>query len=358
MKNVSTMTVGIDIGDRYSQVCILDGDGEIVEESRIRTTAQAFDRKFATLKPTRMALEVGTHSPWISRKLQSLGHDVIVANPRAVRLIYQNTRKNDRVDAEMLARLARVDPKLLKPVTHRDEQAQAALAVLHSRDALVRVRTALVNHVRGTVKSMGGRIRGCSTASLHKQAREQLPEALRETLEPMLDQIGAITQQIRAYDRRIETIAQEQYPQTKALRQIRGVGALTALTFVLILQDPGRFGRSRQVGAYLGLIPGQDQTGAADPQRRITKTGDPFLRRLLVHAAHYILGPFGQDSDLRRHGERIALRGGQNAKKRAVVAVARKLAVLMHRLWVTQADYVPLRNQPPAAVPACPPLAS
>jgi transposase len=128
------------------------------------------------------------------------------------------------------------------------------------------------------------------------------------------------------------------------LRQVEGVGPLTALTFVLTLEDPYRFEKSRSVGAYLGLVPASDKSGDRDPQRRISKEGDEMLRKLLVGSAHYILGPFGGDSDLRRHGEKIASRGAKNAKKRAAVAVARKLAVLLHRLWVTGEVYDPLYN--------------
>ena len=157
-----------------------------------------------------------------------------------------------------------------------------------------------------------------------------------------MEQITSLTERIRQYDRQLEAVSKERYPETELLRQVEGVGPLTGLTFVLTLGDPSRFEESRSVGAYLGLVPARDQSGDSDPQKRISKEGDEMLRRLLVSCAHYILGPFGSDSDLRRHGEKIACRGGKNAKKRAVVAVARKLAVLLHRLWVTAETYEPL----------------
>ena len=163
-------------------------------------------------------------------------------------------------------------------------------------------------------------------------------------LGPILETIGSLTQRIRDYERELETISREHYPETDLLRQLEGVGPLTALTFVLTVEDPFRFEKSRSVGAYLGLVPASDQSGDSDPQRRISKEGDEMLRKLLVGSAHYILGPFGSDSDLRRHGEKIASRGGKNAKKRAAVAVARKLAVLLHRLWVSGELYDPLYN--------------
>jgi transposase len=276
--------------------------------------------------------------------LEGCGHEVLVANARKLRLIYSNKRKTDEVDAENLARLARVDPKLLYPLRHRGEESQAHIALIRSRDVLVSSRTQLVNHVRGAVKSFGARLPKCPARSFHKRAAEHIPEALLAALAPVLEQIGSLTERIRQYDRRLEAIAKELYPETELLRQVEGVGPLTALTFVLTLEDPYRFERSRSVGAYLGLVPARDRSGERDPQKRISKEGDEMLRRLLVSGAHYILGPFGSDSDLRRHGQKIASRGGKNSKKRAVVAVARKLSVLLHSLWISGEVYEPLRN--------------
>jgi len=185
----------------------------------------------------------------------------------------------------------------------------------------------------------------CPASSFHKRASEHIPEALRPALGPILEQIGSLTQRIRDYERQLEAICKERYPETELLRQVEGIGPLTALTFVLTLEDPYRFEKSRSVGAYLGLVPASDQSGDRDPREKcISKEGDEMLRRLLVSSAHYILGPFGSDSDLRRHGEKIAPRGGKNSKKRAAVAVARKLAVLLHSLWINAEVYEPLRN--------------
>ena len=339
------ITAGLDLGDKYSYLCMIDQQsGEVLEEGRLRTTPEALRRRFASESSLRIAIETGTHSPWASRVLEECGHEVLVANSRKLRLIYANKRKTDEVDAENLARLARLDPKLLYPVAHRGEDSQAHMAILRSRQALVGCRTQLVNHVRGAVKSFGARLPKCPARSFHKRAKEHIPEALSPALEPVLEQIGSLTERIRDYERQLEEISKERYPQTDLLRQVEGVGPLTALTFVLTLEDPCRFEKSRSVGAYLGLVPARDQSGERDPQRRISKEGDEMLRKLLVSGAHYILGPFGKDSDLRRHGEKIASRGGKNAKKRAVVAVARKLAVLLHSLWVSAEVYEPLRN--------------
>jgi transposase len=293
----------------------------------------------------RIAIEAGTHSPWASRVLEECGHEVLVANARKVRLIYANRRKTDEIDAENLARLARLDPKLLYPVEHRGEESQAHIALIRSRDALVGCRTQLVNHVRGAVKSFGARLPKCPAVSFHKRAAEHVPEALLPALGPILEQIASLTEGIRDYDRRLEAISLERYPETALLRQVEGIGPLTALTFVLTVGDPARFKKSRNVGAYLGLVPARDQSGDRDSQKHISKEGDEMLRRLLVGSAHYILGPFGSDSDLRRHGEKIASRGAKNSKKRAAVAVARKLAVLLHTLWVSGDVYDPLYNR-------------
>ncbi len=346
-EGVGKLTVGIDLGDKVSRVCVLDQDGAIIEESSVRTTDGALRQRFAAMPPTRVALEAGTHSPWVSRLLEECGQEVLVANPRKMRLIYENDRKCDRVDAESLARLARLDPNLLGPIQHRAADTQADLAMIRARAAIVTARTQLINSMRGMVKAMGGRLPSCSTKSFHVKVDSGIPHSLRPALQPLLTEIGSLTESIGSYDRRIEELAKTKYPETTVLRQVTGVGALTTLSFVLTLEDPHRFGKSRDVGAYLGLRPKQRESGNSAPQLGITKAGDHELRRLLVQSAQYILGPFGPDTDLRRWGLKLAERGGKNAKKRAVVAVARKLAVLLHRLWVSGEVYEPLREANP-----------
>lgn len=336
-----TKFVGIDLGDRTSMVHICDREGHFVKELRLPTTSDAIEQEFGRQKPMRIALEVGGHSRWVSRQLNQMGHEVVVADARQLRLIYKNPRKSDRIDATNLAKLVRLDKSLLSPIQHRSEAAQAHLALLRSRDSLVAARTKLVNHVRGMVKSFGGRIPKCSTESFAKKALPALPQQLRLALEPIVESIHNLSAQIHSYDQQLKELAVAHYPETTGMRQVKGVGVLTALAFVLTLEDPGRFKKSRQVGPALGLVPARDQSGDHDPQRHITKTGDPYLRRLLIGSAHYILGPFGQDSHLRRWGLRLAERGGKQAKKRAAVAVARKLAVLLHKLWVSGQEYDP-----------------
>jgi transposase len=338
------MTIGLDVGDTYCQVCALDARGEILEEGRVRTSPEALRQRFGSATPMRIALEVGQHSPWISRLLQESGHEVIVANARKLRLIYENDRKNDRIDAQYLARLARLDPRLLSPLEHRSVQTQRDLEILKARDVLVRTRTRLINHVRGAVKDYGLRIPKYSSGSFTSKAAGHLPPEHHCAVQPLLDVIGSLTARVREYEKQIEHLCEQNYPQTQLLRQVTGVGPLTALTYVLTLENPRRFRSSRSVGSYVGLTRRESRSGGHDPELRITKSGDRTLRRLLMQSAQYILGPFGPDTDLRRWGLVLAARGRKNAKKRAVVAVARKLAVLLHRLWITAEVYEPLRQ--------------
>lgn len=347
MTSETTLTMGLDMGDRYTHYCLLDHAGKIVERDRFFTSPGVFKVDFARRPPMRVVLEAGTHSPWASRILKACGHEVIVANPRKVRAIYESDSKNDHLDAETLARLGRVDVKLLSPIQHRGVQAQADLARLRARDTLVRARTNLVNHIRGAVKSFGGRLPKSSTAAITKLG-EHIPNELWPALSPLLDAIGHLSKQIRNVDRELEQLGRKNYPETKTLRQVNGVGVITSTAFVLTIDDASRFRKSREVGPYFGLRPRQDESGDTRKQLRITKSGDTYMRRLLVGSAQYILGPFGTDCDLRRWGLELTKRGGKNAKKRAAVAVARKLAVLLHRLLVTGDKYDPLRkaNQP------------
>ena len=339
-------SIGIDLGDRRSKYGVLDRPGEIIAEGSVATRREEFIANFSALPKARIALEVGTHSAWVSELLTECGHEVVVANPRRMESISKNRRKNDRVDARTLARLVRADPELLYPIRHRGPQARRDLMWLRARHALVEARTGLINCVRGLVKSMGARMPECSAESFAKHV-DAIPENLRATLKPLLQQVAALTARIRQYDGQIEIMAQKRYPQSGLLRQVNGVGALTAVAYILTLEDPARFEKSREVGPYLGLVPRQDDSGDSSPQLGITKTGDQRLRRRLGGSAHSILGPFGTDCDLRRFGLKLAARGGKNAKKRAVVAVARKLAVLLHSLWVTGEVYEPLRNNAP-----------
>src|SRR6202142_3740789 len=338
------LTIGVDLGDRWCCSCVLEEADKIILEQKVATTPGQMKRTFEKITRSLIALETGTHSPWASRLLTELGHEVLGAPPQKVELITKSNRKDDRHDARTLARLARIDPELLGPVRHRSAKAQIHLTVIRARAELVSARTALVNAARGLVKSFGERLRKCGTQQVSRELAAELSVELREVLEPLLQEVESLNERIKEYDARMEQIARESYPQVELLKQVKGVGTQIALTFVLTLEDPHRFPKSREVGCFLGLRPGRRNSGESQPQMHISKEGDPYLRTMLVQGAHYILGPFGQDSDLRRWGLRLAERGGKNAKKRAVVAVARKLAVLLHKLWVSGEVYEPLRN--------------
>ena len=274
------LTIGLDLGDRSSCYCVLDERGEVVGEQKLGTTPKAMKEVFAAMPRSRIALETGMHSPWVSRLLSELGHEVIVAHARNVRLIGESRRKDDRLDARTLARLARIDPQLLSPVKHRSAKAQADLTVIRARASLVRARTALVNTARGLTKSYGERLRGCNPRNLDTEKAQALSPELQAALGPLLQALESLSERIAEYNRQIEAIAQQSYPQTALLKQIKGVGTLIALTYMLTLEDPHRFRKSRDVGCYAGTATGAQKLGAertadAYQQRRRSVSADP-----------------------------------------------------------------------------------
>jgi len=337
--------IGLDLSDKTATYVALTADGEKVGAGKLKLSQAGLQRALGARRPAQIAIEVGGHSPWVSRALTDMGYEVTIANPRQVKLISHGQKKNDFLDAENLARLLRYDRSMLRPITHRGAAAQADLAVLRSRDAVVRARTRLISSARNMVKAAGGRLPRCSAESFHYKACDHVPQLIKPAVEPLLEVIAGLTGQINKMTRHLEELADQRYPETKVLRQIRGVGPLTSLAFALTLEEPHRFTKSRSVGAFLGLVPRQYDSGQSQPQLRITKAGDPLLRRLVVQSAQYILGPFGEDCDLRRWGLELAGDGKNKIRRnKAVVAVARKLAVLMHRLWQTGEVYEPLHQ--------------
>lgn len=336
------LTIGLDLGDRASCWCALGADGEVVARDTVATEREALKYFFGQIPASLVAMEVGTHSPWISRLVEELGHEVIVANARQVKLISESSRKNDRLDAEFLARLARADRKLLAPVRHRGQEAQADLMAVRVRAQLVELRTQAVNAARGLVKSYGQRLPVCDADSLNREQARGLAPEIGPQVERLLRIVEELTEEIGSCDQELRKISAERYArETAQLEQVNGVGPITALTFVLTLDDAGRFERSRDVGCYLGLRPKSNQSGDSEPEMRISKEGDVYLRKLLVQCAQHILSQRGPDTDLKRWGLKIAAKGKKKAKRRAVVAVARKLAVLLHRLWVSGEVYQP-----------------
>jgi transposase len=331
------LTIGIDLGDRRSEVCVLGIDGEVKQRFSVATTREGFEKKLGNRERARVVIEVGTHSPWVSRWLEAKGHEVIVANARAVRSIAESDRKTDRNDAEQLARLGRVDPKLLRPIRHRGEAVQRHRMLLAVRDHLVRTRGSFVVQARGLAKALGERLPKCKAETFAKKMRSEVGTDVFPAMDVIVTVVKQLDVQIEGLDTQLAELAREEYPETELLRQISGVGLITALAFILTLEDPRRFAHSRAVGPFLGLTVRKRQSGDRDPALRITKAGDDFLRRLLLQCAHYILS-LGPDCDLRRFGERVMARRGRS---KAAIAVARKLAVRLHHLWLTSEVYQP-----------------
>jgi transposase len=342
MNNI--ITIGMDLGDKFHMAVVFDSDGKELKIARVINTKAGTSKFFKPYRSAQVAIEASTHSPWISRLLNEMGLKVYVGNPRKLRFIWDSIDKSDAKDARMLGMVCRLEPRLLHPINHRSSQAQADLTIIKSRDMLIKSRTQLINHVRGIVKANGNRLPKCSTASFVNRCSAHIPKELVSAMTPVFEILTQLNQQIKELEIEIERLSTEIYPETKYLAQVPGVGPITALSYVLYIEDPARFTKSRQVGPFLGLTPRRDQSGDVDKQLSITKAGNTYLRHLLVGCAQHIMGPFGPETNLRLHGLAIAARGGKNAKKRAAVAVARKLAVLLHRLWVTGEAYEPFYN--------------
>jgi len=337
---------GIDLHAEYSQICILDEDGEVMETSRIWTSRKALERFFRRDR-MRVVIEAGGSSPWVSRLLESLGHEVVVCSPRRVRLIAQSKLKNDRIDAEVLARLVRLDPEFLKPIRHRSEEAQLLRSNLKVRGAMVEARTKWINTIRGLLRGFGYKVSGKAPHTFAERVdRMKLPNELRAVIEPLLEQLDLLSGEIQRRDEHLEEIAKG-LPEVEHLREIPGVGPVVATYFVLTIDDPDRFKNSRDVASFFGLRPTMRESALITHFGRITREGDPEMRRLLVQAAHACLRTRA-DSELKSWALALAQRRGNG---KAVVALARKLAVLMHHLWVTGEVYqaFPNKKAPQAA---------
>jgi len=327
-------TIGMDLGDVSHEICVLNAAGEIVYKATILNKRKALTELAESYPGSTVIMEAGTHSPWVSRHLKKHGVRVLVANPRKVRAIFQNDNKTDEHDAEILARIGRFDPKMLYPISHNSEECQRALSKLKCRYSLVSNRTSLVNTTRGLLKSQGVILqKGWSTDCFARKAREHLEKEDLKMVNHLLDTIASISIQIDCLDKEVKAMIEQDYPEAQRLQEIPGIGPITALAFILILEDHGRFKKARDVGPFLGLTPRRDQSGNSDKPLRISKAGNKMLRCLLVNCAQYTLGCFGPPSEIRIAGERIAHGDGKIAKKKAVVAVARKLAILMLALW-------------------------
>jgi transposase len=335
---IPELTIGLDLSDRTFQFCALNAKGEIVQEGQGKLDRASL-RKFLAAQPkARVALETGGQSAWVQQVIEESGHQAVVANARELQAVTGRTHRSDHHDARQLARLARLDCQLLNPVRLRDARQQADLFVIRARAVLVEARTMLINFARGITKTTGHRLPASSTHRFCERVRQAVPEALRPALLPLLNVLDQIARELDGYEENVEALAEERYPETRRLRQAPGVGPITALTFVLTVSDPERFAHSRDVGPWLGLVPRRRQSGQQDPHLRISKSGDRYLRKLLVQCAHVVMGRYGPDCALRRWALEHA-GSSRSAKKRTIVAVARKLAVILHRLWVSQQGF-------------------
>lgn len=345
-RNASHLTIGLDLGDSTSEVCVLDREQQVLEQGKLLTEPESLRSFLGRYPGATVVFEVGSQSRWVQPLARKAGVEAIAADPRQLRLITQSNKKTDRRDAYVLARSGQGIPELLCPVEHRSEQVHADLSLMRSRELLVQQRTRLVQRIRGLVKASGHKIGKCSATYFYRQARTQVPAHLEVACAPLFAVLETIHGQLKEITRQARKMVKERYPEVERLMTVNSVGLRTALTLHLTIEDPRRILGTRNVGAYLGLTPRKKDSGQSLPQLGITKAGDTHLRRLLVLCAHHLLGHFGKDCRLRRWGLKLCERGGVNAKKRAIVAVARKLAIHLLAIWKSGETYDPWRGVP------------
>ncbi len=329
--------VGIDVHQKSSQVCELSEEGVILETSQIPSTESAYLRWFQNRETMRIVIECGGSSRWVFRLLREMGHEVLVVNPRRVRLIAESSLKTDKIDAEVLARLSCFGRGLLRPVYQRGDEASILQTRLRVRSTLVRSRTTMINSIRGVLRSYGYRIPGRAISRFSiGYASLELPSELRRALDPLYATVVELTMRIDILTKSLSKDSRQD-ERFRRLQTVPGVGPMVSLAFVSLIDNPHRFRKSRHVGSYLGLRPRIRQSGSSEVRGSITKEGNAELRRLLVQGAHSLLR-CRQESAIRNWGLALVDRIG---KKKAVVAIARKLAVLLHRLWVNEQNFIP-----------------
>lgn len=350
LKAGKRLTAGIDLGSKRSQACWVDEAGEEVAREALTSSCVALQRVFGGLPPMRIAIETGGHANWVARQLRAMGHEVIVADAKRLKLLWDTKSKDDKRDALFLAEIAARCPEFLCAVEPRTLESEQHRAMLRMREAVVRARVKLINCVRGVLESFGEKLPAASSEAFARMAAPRLPQELRAEAYPALQVIEQLTSRIKVYDKQVRKLCEGRYGEaTKRLMSVPGVGPLTALTFVLELDgDPRRLRGSRAAGALVGLRPMRRESGESKPELGITKEGNQMLRRYLVQCAQYMLGHHGVDCALRRWGLKLA-GTSKRGKKRAVVAAARKLAVLLHTLWRKDVDFDPLMGLEQAA---------
>ena len=350
MTSVSRLTIGLDLGDTTSDVCVLDPHQREVERRPLATTRESLTALFDRYPGSTVVFEVGSQSRWVQQLARERGASkVIAANPRQLKLISQSRSKGDRKDAYLLCRAGQGLPELLHPVEHRSEPVHIDLLTMRVHDHLVAQRTEIVNMIRSMVKTTGSKLPKCDAQGFHVKARPQIPESLREVCEPLFSVLEKLHEELRRLARQRKALMNK-YPIAKLLSTIPSVGEITVLTFVLTVEDPRRIHDTRNIGAYFGIVPRRKESGDSSPQLGITKAGDTRMRRLLVLCAQHLLAR-GKDCMLKRWGLALCQRGGRNAKKRAVVAVARKLAVHMLAIWKSGEAYDCWRGAPADLIP-------
>lgn len=339
------ITVGIDLGNKKHVITAIDAKGNVLQKATIENKVQEIKEFFSQFKESCLVvIEAGTPSILVGNLLKNMGHKVKVANPVKIKAIWGSTVKTDDRDSEMLARLANADMKLLSEVHLKEMKTQIHSSVLKARDKLVKSRASLVNFARSQFKITGLEVPKCTPENFTKKVKDFIPKDLKLPLQSILRTISFLTEEIKRYDKKISKLCKK-YKQTEILQQVDGVGPLTSLALCLAIGDETRFKKNRAIGAYFGLTPKCDQSGDSNKELKISKAGNRYIRSLLVNCAQHILGIFGKDSNLKRFGERIMNRGkGKKFKKKAVVAVSRKLSVLLLRLYKTGEEYIPLKN--------------
>jgi transposase len=336
-------TIGIDLGDKSHHFSIVNAKGTIETRGTLPNQREVIAGFCAKWKGARTIIECGAQSPWISHFLSEQGMEVVVANPRRVKLISAGNTKSDRKDADLLARLGRADIQLLSPITHRSMNSQEDLCYVRVRDSLVQERVAMSNSIRGHLKALGYTPPSACTETIANHCRAQLKGTALRLVSPLCKVLDTLNAQIKVLDKKINAML-TQYPEAGRLAEVYGIGPITAVSFVLTIDDPHRFGRNRDLGPFLGMVPKKDQSGAVDKKLGITKAGDKLLRRLLVGSAQCILKEGAPESDLKDLGQRMIANGRESKKKQAVIAVARRLGILLLSLWKSGQPYDPTRN--------------
>jgi transposase len=342
LKAGKRVTAAIDLGSKHSVAGWVDAEGEAIARERIASSSVALERTFGGLPAMLIVIESGGHANWVARRLRAMGHEVIVADAKRLKLLWDTKSKDDNRDTFFMARIGARCPEFLCAVEPRSLESEQNRALLRLRASLVEARVKLINSVRGVLKSFGERLPASSSEAFANKVMPLVPAELRTETCPVLLAIEHLTAQIKVYDKQVLQLCEGRYgEQTRRLLTIPGVGPLTALTFVLELDgDVERLSNSRAAGAMVGLRPMRRESGESKPELGITKEGNQMLRRYLVQCAQYMLGHHGVDCALRRWGLKLA-GTSKRGKKRAVAATARKLAVLLHTLWRKDVDFDP-----------------